>query len=573
MHKLLLYIFLIFSFNAKAQSELTQKDTVKISKEIESFIMKSDSIKEVKKFINSKKSNDSTKHYLAYNKIFLQRGINTKNFQHQYYAAYRIGYTYHRMSDYFQSIAYAKLAKTAAVQLNDTLKNIKSTLLYAGNYQALNLYNESLKLYLEIRDLTQRSKTKKYEHIVESSIASVRVLLKNYEEALKNCNTVLKILDKKNSTKTIAYHQTLFSTLLDKGKCQKKLGHLDDALITYQQGIKLAETLKFPYYKIDFLVSLGNTYYLKQDYTKAQHQLKEIKKLIQNKHKDYDTILLNYYLAQCYAIQNKKEEAIRLLTHNFDLTKERLDIDLLKEMYKLRIKIAKEQNDLKTVAKYQNHLNNFIERKSRKQLNTVEMLLKSDIVKYQYINKELELEFSKTNNQKRAAIFIVIILLLFLCFSFIYFKRKNRIKAQQFEEVIKKLKKQKEAIAVNKSKIVIKDTQAKEILENLSILEKKEFFKSKDCNLYTTAKAIQTNTTYLSKVLNKVKKQSFNQYLNDLRINYVLLKLKEDTRFRSYTIKAISEEIGYKSVTTFLRAFKAKTNLNPSYYIEKLNVN
>ena len=146
MHKLLLYIFLIFSFNAKAQSELTQKDTVKISKEIESFIMKSDSIKEVKKFINSKKSNDSTKHYLAYNKIFLQRGINTKNFQHQYYAAYRIGYTYHRMSDYFQSIAYAKLAKTAAVQLNDTLKNIKSTLLYAGNYQALNLYNESLKL-------------------------------------------------------------------------------------------------------------------------------------------------------------------------------------------------------------------------------------------------------------------------------------------------------------------------------------------------------------------------------------------------------------------------------------------
>lgn len=55
-------------------------------------------------------------------------------------------------------------------------------------------------------------------------------------------------------------------------------------------------------------------------------------------------------------------------------------------------------------------------------------------------------------------------------------------------------------------------------------------------------------------------------------MNYVLLKLKEDTRFRSYTIKAISEEIGYKSVTTFLRAFKAKTNLNPSYYIEKLNV-
>ena len=40
---------------------------------------------------------------------------------------------------------------------------------------------------------------------------------------------------------------------------------------------------------------------------------------------------------------------------------------------------------------------------------------------------------------------------------------------------------------------------------------------------------------------------------------------------RRYLIEAIALEIGYKSTDSFVKHFKNKTDLNPSYYIKQLN--
>jgi YesN/AraC family two-component response regulator len=117
----------------------------------------------------------------------------------------------------------------------------------------------------------------------------------------------------------------------------------------------------------------------------------------------------------------------------------------------------------------------------------------------------------------------------------------------------------------------VEDEKSQAILKELSALEATYFYLSEDASLHNTAKLLNTNTSYLSKALNTVKKQSFSQYVNKLRIDYVLVRLKEDAVFRSYTIHAISKEIGYKSATTFIKEFKNKTGLNPSYYIKKID--
>jgi AraC-like DNA-binding protein len=64
----------------------------------------------------------------------------------------------------------------------------------------------------------------------------------------------------------------------------------------------------------------------------------------------------------------------------------------------------------------------------------------------------------------------------------------------------------------------------------------------------------------------------FNTYLNNLRIHYAIQRLKNDKIFRSYTVQAISEELGYKSSNTFTKAFKKETGLLPSYYIRELTL-
>ncbi|MEO8516316.1 MAG: AraC family transcriptional regulator, partial [Flavobacterium sp.] len=79
-----------------------------------------------------------------------------------------------------------------------------------------------------------------------------------------------------------------------------------------------------------------------------------------------------------------------------------------------------------------------------------------------------------------------------------------------------------------------------------------------------------TNSNYLSKVINEVKGCNFNQYINVLRIEYILDKLETEKKFSHYTIQALSEFSGYNNVQTFTRAFAAYTKMTPSNFIKEL---
>ncbi|HDZ04569.1 MAG TPA: AraC family transcriptional regulator [Maribacter sp.] len=56
-----------------------------------------------------------------------------------------------------------------------------------------------------------------------------------------------------------------------------------------------------------------------------------------------------------------------------------------------------------------------------------------------------------------------------------------------------------------------------------------------------------------------------------LRINSIINELKTNKQLRSYSVKAIAEEIGYKSADSSSKYFKKNTGLSPSSYIKKFN--
>ena len=75
----------------------------------------------------------------------------------------------------------------------------------------------------------------------------------------------------------------------------------------------------------------------------------------------------------------------------------------------------------------------------------------------------------------------------------------------------------------------------------------------------------------MSKVINEHKNQSFSEYITNLRLQYALERLKNDKKFRALTIDTISKEIGFNNIVSFIKAFKKKTGIYPSYFIKKLN--
>lgn len=101
-------------------------------------------------------------------------------------------------------------------------------------------------------------------------------------------------------------------------------------------------------------------------------------------------------------------------------------------------------------------------------------------------------------------------------------------------------------------------------------LEDKQYYLRQDCTMHNMAKKLKTNTSYLSKIVNTHLEKSFSTYINELRINHAILELKNNKRLRSYSVKGIAEEMGYKNADAFSRYFKAATGISPTVYIKKI---
>jgi AraC-like DNA-binding protein len=109
-----------------------------------------------------------------------------------------------------------------------------------------------------------------------------------------------------------------------------------------------------------------------------------------------------------------------------------------------------------------------------------------------------------------------------------------------------------------------------EILIKLEKFEINQKFLSQNISLQRLATTFKTNTKYLSNVINQEKGKSFPQYINDLRVDFALKEITENSKFRKYTIKAIAGDCGFNSAESFSNAFKNKHKVAASYYIKKI---
>lgn len=131
-----------------------------------------------------------------------------------------------------------------------------------------------------------------------------------------------------------------------------------------------------------------------------------------------------------------------------------------------------------------------------------------------------------------------------------------------------------------KKTINVKQPQKKDYsihieIEEMVLKELKKFELSKDYldstfSIHQLAKNLNTNTSYLSSVINEKKGKSYKQYLTELRINYLIKILTTNSKFRKYTVKALGEEIGYTNASSFSRSFKNYLGKTPSDYINSL---
>lgn len=293
-----------------------------------------------------------------------------------------------------------------------------------------------------------------------------------------------------------------------------------------------------------------------KDFKSSDYFLKEIQKLYNN---DVEfQIFYGHFLIE----NNKLDEAKALIG---SLPKESLEqtanINLKYEYYDLLVDYYSKTGSYGNYKEYSDKTESIL-----KLLDQAKFSAKNkwfNIVENNYKDEEKSLLESRKSILfyiiAAGSIIIILILIRFLQIS-------TQIK--EYRNFISK-------INILKEKKTSQPQTIPEKTESLLLEKLQNFEKSEDCidpniSLQNLAKKLETNTKYLSEAINTHKQKNFNAYINELRINYIINKLKEKSIYRSYKIKYLAEESGFSTHSAFTAVFKSVTGMSPASYIQLL---
>lgn len=114
------------------------------------------------------------------------------------------------------------------------------------------------------------------------------------------------------------------------------------------------------------------------------------------------------------------------------------------------------------------------------------------------------------------------------------------------------------------------DDKTNKILDKLTEFEHSNLFVDSRMSLSYLASYLGTNTITLSKIINTFKEMNFNDYINGLRIRYIIDRIKNEPQFEQYKISYLAEVSGFSSHSIFSKAFKKSTGVTPSQFLDYL---
>jgi AraC-like DNA-binding protein len=444
-----------------------------------------------------------------------------------------------------------------------------------GNYYDKKyIYKKALDNYYLASKILEEHKSEFLFNDLKHNIGILKTKLGEYEEALELFKECHKFNIAKNIKEKNSYHYLL--TLFALSDSYLNNQKIDSAIYINKAGYLYSEKLNDNKMKVYFILNQGAIDYSKLNYEQAISNINtSIEQLKINNDENnlgvayYYLGISNYKLNKLnLAIINLKKMDSIIQKTNFLLNRERYGYEILISFYK-------NKEDLKNQLVY------------TKKLITVDSLLHSqfkDISKnivLTYDNPKLMKEKEKLIKKLDRDVYKTSVFLYFSIFGLIlvltfFIKRhkQQRLLKIRFNQLLLDVKANDfvndNKLKNNKINIDLGNEIVELILNQLELFEKKLGFLENGMTQSKLAKSINTNSSYLSKVINHYKNQNFSTYINDLRIEYAIYYLKEDKKIRKFTIKAIANEFGFNNAESFSKAFYRKTGIYPSYFIKQV---
>ncbi|SDF26193.1 helix-turn-helix transcriptional regulator [Cellulophaga baltica] len=527
--------------------------------EIPSDSVINESYDELFELINSNTSKDQRINYAF---LFLKKA--KKNYDLEYVIG---GYEIlTALNDDSIGIKYADSIIDITIKRPDNFNPASAYLSKAKIYFKKLNYKQALHNYLKAQEYSIEFPNTKIEYNARHGIGNLKNTIGEYESALKvNKLNIDFFKNDINDLKVDDYINSLFSTsisylrlhVLDSVEYYNKIG------TTYSKKYNRTNKLNL------FKLSNGVLYSEKGDFKKSSDTIESSVALLRSNGDRANLSIAYNYLAINQIKLNNDELALlffKKVDSLYDLTKI-INLETRDSYYSL-YEILGKKKDLEGQLYY---LKKIIKIDST--LNTQQRDLGSYITQNfdipNLISKKEDLIAQLKNEKSNLLFYIVSLAIILFVISFIYYF-KNQKSRKKFEKLLSLVDSKSLENSTHKTIDISKEIIA-EILKNLEIFENDKDFTNTKITLSSLSKKFSTNSTYLSKVINISKGKNFSRYLNELRIDYALERLRNDASFRKYTIQAIAEDVGFKSSETFSKLFKEITSFYPSFYIKEID--
>jgi len=507
---------------------------------------------------------------------------NSKNLCHFYHAINLEAKAYYQKNN-------INLAKEKTLFVLESLKNKNEYCFKQKKITALNRlfwiyknqtqFQEAFDVLLKRIEIINSLEIKDNYYIAnlissENNLAIIKTVLGFHEEArtilkeiLPKLPAIYNDLDKGdyflklNRSSTL---NTIGESYLETSK-NSNSRHLDSASVYFKKAFTIAKTFNHPHENSETLYQLREAEILI-----AKKKFKEALILIQKNSSNSDqfktTQNINSLKTICfYQLENNdstlyySQQFLKNYTNKPRIKKRLISIyDILANQYfkTKQIDSAYKYSEL-TIAE----LN--ILSKNKNEANKSHYL-------YDYKNAQKlnELILKKEKKNRSVFIYIVIIITLFgFLIVYLLFKKNKKI-ANDLIDIKFEIE---EKTVPQKKEYNIEEKLENKLLNGINELKKSTDFLDPGFSINVLSKKLNTNTSYLSYIINKEFNQSFKQYVTGLRIEYLIKKLTEESKYRNYTIKSLAEEIGYTNASAFTRAFKKYKGNTPSEFIKCLN--
>ncbi len=453
--------------------------------------------------------------------------------------------------------------------------------LLKGNYSyEQGNYQQALELYLTASKYAKQNGNEYLYRTLKFNIGLLKNAAGDREEAKVIFVDYINFLEQNPHFKTPNNYNSVLFALADAYVHSKEL---DQAKEYIDKGI--FETLKtddIPLYSY-LIVTSGIHQYLSKNYNEAIDSLEKGKKIIlQADDLKTRVAACDYYIARAYQDIGETEKSIHYFK-NVDSTLKETEVVIpeLMDTYDYLISYYKSKGDSQQQIEY---INTLLKLDSIKDVN---QLYLTKNISERYDTAELIFEKEQLIDQleqekflKENTITILMVFLGGLVILVVYGFWRSTINKKRFLVLLEKQKHKEQntrglttvvAQEYNKEEIDIPGGVVKSILDKLHVFESSDKFSKKHYTLNSLAKELNTNSAYLSKIINAYKHINFANYLNNLRVDFAVGQLTTNKSLRSYTIKAIAEEVGFKNAQSFSSAFHKRTGIYPSYFIKQLN--